>query len=290
MNCYPMKNKIPIPNYDGRILTGDYSRELKFRLQHAITASKQMEKSGTPAILYVAAWMKDHLPIWYEYTSTRFSLMLGCHPTETAERFCNSVMERRIYKYTDTTESISHVPTQNIEKRLESHRTLNSKRESLRDESISQGVTEAVYKIRLNALPSSSDTSATIKNAAEFEVHSTHPNKEIWLKDIANIEWYPKDNIFLSLGFLTDVTKEMEAEDERERLLNELQVALEKVKVLSGLIPICANCKQIRDDKGYWNQIEAYISKHSDAQFSHGICPDCVKKLYPEYYEKFKQE
>ena len=285
-----MKNKTPSSNNNSRILAGDYSQELKFRLQHAIAASKQMEKSGTPAILYVAAWEKDHLPIWYEYTSTQFSLMLGCHPTETAERFCNSVMERRIYKYTEMTEKNSHALTQNIEKRLESHGTLNSKRESLRDESISQGITEAVYKIRLEGLPSNTNASVKTKDANEFEVRPTRKNREIWLKDIANIEWYPKDNLFLSLGFLTDVTKEMEAEDERERLLNELQVALEKVKVLSGLIPICANCKQIRDDKGYWNQIEAYISKHSDAQFSHGICPDCAKKLYPEYYEKHNRE
>jgi len=61
-----------------------------------------------------------------------------------------------------------------------------------------------------------------------------------------------------------------------------LQKALEEVNVLSGLLPICASCKKIRDDTGYWNQIESYIRKHSDAEFSHSICPDCAKKLYPE--------
>jgi DNA-binding response OmpR family regulator len=75
-------------------------------------------------------------------------------------------------------------------------------------------------------------------------------------------------------------------ENEKERLIHELQEALAKVKLLSGFLPICASCKKIRDDKGYWNQIEAYISKHSEAEFSHGICPDCAKKLYPELYEK----
>lgn len=58
--------------------------------------------------------------------------------------------------------------------------------------------------------------------------------------------------------------------------------ALAEVKVLSGFLPICASCKNIRDDKGYWKQIESYISHHSEAQFSHSICPDCAKRLYPE--------
>ena len=72
---------------------------------------------------------------------------------------------------------------------------------------------------------------------------------------------------------------------EREKLILELQDALAKVKTLSGLLPICASCKKIRDDTGYWNQIESYLSSHSEVLFSHGICPECTKKLYPEYYE-----
>lgn len=73
-------------------------------------------------------------------------------------------------------------------------------------------------------------------------------------------------------------------EAEIHRLKNvELQAALEKVKLLSGLLPICASCKNIRDDQGYWHQIEVYIQKHSEADFSHSICPDCVHRLYPEY-------
>ncbi|MEE8329367.1 MAG: response regulator [Thermodesulfovibrionia bacterium] len=73
------------------------------------------------------------------------------------------------------------------------------------------------------------------------------------------------------------------AEIEREKIILELQDALAKVKTLSGLLPICASCKKIRDDKGYWNQIEAYIAEHSDAEFSHGICPGCAKKIYPKF-------
>lgn len=73
-----------------------------------------------------------------------------------------------------------------------------------------------------------------------------------------------------------------QAEAERERLILELQDALASVKTLRGLIPICASCKKIRDDQGYWTQLETYLAKHSDAEFSHGLCLDCIRKLYPE--------
>ena len=68
---------------------------------------------------------------------------------------------------------------------------------------------------------------------------------------------------------------------QKEKLISELQEALAKVKTLSGLLPICSSCKKIRDDKGYWNQIESYIRERSEADFTHGICPKCAKMLYP---------
>jgi len=71
---------------------------------------------------------------------------------------------------------------------------------------------------------------------------------------------------------------------ELRRLNAELQDALAQVKTLSGLLPICSSCKKIRDDEGYWTQLEAYIQEHSDILFSHGLCPDCAKKLYPEIF------
>ena len=76
------------------------------------------------------------------------------------------------------------------------------------------------------------------------------------------------------------------AEAEKEKLIVQLQKALSEIKQLSGLLPICASCKKIRDDKGYWNQIEIYIRDRSEAEFSHGICPDCFKKLYPDIENK----
>lgn len=77
-----------------------------------------------------------------------------------------------------------------------------------------------------------------------------------------------------------------ELEELVEQRTQKLQEAVSKVKVLSGFLPICASCKKIRDDKGYWNQIESYIREHSEAEFSHGICPECAEKMYPELYGK----
>mgnify|MGYP001024006901 CR=1 FL=1 len=74
-------------------------------------------------------------------------------------------------------------------------------------------------------------------------------------------------------------------ECERKELLHKLQKALAEVKKLSGLLPICSACKKIRDDKGYWNQLEGYIQEHSEVEFTHGICPECARKLYPELYD-----
>jgi len=85
---------------------------------------------------------------------------------------------------------------------------------------------------------------------------------------------------------IRDITDRKKAEEERERLILKLRDALSKVRTLSGMLPICASCKKIRNDKGYWEQIETYVRDHSEADFTHGICPDCAKKLYPEFHEK----
>ena len=89
-------------------------------------------------------------------------------------------------------------------------------------------------------------------------------------------------------GLIDHIAALKQAEEERERLIGELQEALASIKTLSGLLPICYSCKQIRDDKGYWNQIEAYIGKHTEAEFTHGICPACAKALYPDLYRDDK--
>lgn len=84
-------------------------------------------------------------------------------------------------------------------------------------------------------------------------------------------------------GTILDVTDRIHADKERDQLIGELQDALSKVRTLSGLLPICSCCKKIRDDKGYWNQVEEYVSEHTDARFTHGICPNCLREYYPEF-------
>jgi len=78
------------------------------------------------------------------------------------------------------------------------------------------------------------------------------------------------------------LTERRDAVAAQARLVTQLEEALSKVKMLSGLVPICSGCKKIRDDQGYWEQVESYIQKHSNAQFSHGFCPDCIKKYFPD--------
>lgn len=87
------------------------------------------------------------------------------------------------------------------------------------------------------------------------------------------------------IEYSVDISQRKTLEGEKEQLISELKEALGRVKTLSGFLPICAKCKSIRDDKGYWNQLESYIREHSATIFSHGICPDCAKELYPDMFE-----
>jgi PAS domain S-box-containing protein len=89
-----------------------------------------------------------------------------------------------------------------------------------------------------------------------------------------------------AVAIIWDVTRRKRIEGERERLIHELQDALTNIKRLRGLLPICASCKKIRDDKGYWNELETYILEHSEAEFTHGFCPDCMKKLYGAFLDE----
>jgi PAS domain-containing protein len=82
-----------------------------------------------------------------------------------------------------------------------------------------------------------------------------------------------------------EITERKRAEEALEEERKRLQKALDDVRTLRGILPICANCKKIRDDQGYWNQVEVYVRDHTEAKFSHGICPECMKKFYPEFAE-----
>ena len=97
-----------------------------------------------------------------------------------------------------------------------------------------------------------------------------------------SIHAYPSASGGISI-YSRDVTERKAVEHEKEQLIEELKAALSKVRLLSGLLPICASCKKIRDDSGQWHQLETFIRAHSEARFSHGVCPECAKQLYPEY-------
>jgi hypothetical protein len=94
-----------------------------------------------------------------------------------------------------------------------------------------------------------------------------------------------KDRRGRSIGRLLtvrDITHQKRIRHEQERLLAELQEALNGVRTLQHLLPICAGCRKIRDDKGYWTQVEAYVMEHTHARFSHGVCPECFTLLAPD--------
>lgn len=100
-----------------------------------------------------------------------------------------------------------------------------------------------------------------------------------------------EDKTGLVRTVLIDVSDRKQLELEREQVITELQAALEKIKTLSGLLPICSACKKIRNDDGYWQQVEGYITQHTDVLFSHGLCPDCYDKAIQdfEHYNRNKK-
>jgi PAS domain S-box-containing protein len=116
-----------------------------------------------------------------------------------------------------------------------------------------------------------------------MHVRTKNNEVQIWMHNNVKFEDPGHEPYILCHG--QDITELEKSRKEREKLIRELQNAINKVKTLSGLLPICAGCKKIRDDGGYWNQIENYISDHSEAEFSHGMCPECQRKFYPELFK-----
>jgi PAS domain S-box-containing protein len=116
----------------------------------------------------------------------------------------------------------------------------------------------------------------------EIEISGTRHTFDIRVSPI----YFTQKEFLGYLLTLRDISTRKKLEAEREKLINELQDSLTEIKTLSGLLPICSACKKIRDDSGYWHNVEAYVAKHSDAQFSHGSCPDCMGKLYPDFTDK----
>lgn len=104
----------------------------------------------------------------------------------------------------------------------------------------------------------------------------------VWVLLNVSLVCAPSGQPLYFISQIQDITARKQAQREREELIDQLREALDSVKVLQGLLPICAGCKKIRDDGGYWNEMEVYIQRHTNAHFSHGICPHCVQQFYPE--------
>lgn len=107
-----------------------------------------------------------------------------------------------------------------------------------------------------------------------------------------SIAMLPWSLTFMIFGGLLGIfyRKNKDANEKKSKLITQLQESLAEIKTLSGLLPICASCKKIRDDKGYWNQIEIYIREHSEAEFSHSICPECANMLYPQIFNNESED
>ncbi|RTZ99329.1 MAG: hypothetical protein DSY90_01520 [Deltaproteobacteria bacterium] len=173
-------------SYCGKILDGMYSSQLKHRTASSISAFQNFDLMGTPVLPYISAWQEDKKSIWYEFISRHLLRMMTCEPHQAARSFRNCVLEQRIYKHQSDDKQI-------IENII-SPEDLAGARTRYRREVKRKGVTEAVYKCAINN------------------------GNVIWLKDQAIIEAYLDDHIYLSLGCLTNVSKEMEADEARKQM------------------------------------------------------------------------
>lgn len=128
----------------------------------------------------------------------------------------------------------------------------------------------------INEMQKTLQSSFSAQKALEQKLRQDQENLEDIVKERTASLRTINEQLRLEIG------EKEKLQSEREKIIADLQNALEEIKKLSGMLPICASCKKIRDDKGYWNRLESYISKHSEAVFSHSICPECAKKLYPD--------
>lgn len=192
--------------YHGRILKGDFSQEIKDCLKKNIPIFNAFDQAGSPVLLYIAAWQGNEKNIWYEFAGQRFLRLMGCQHSDIAETLRKSVVDRRIYRPQGVDPVIQEEVLSSVE--------LDKSREKIREDTEKKGISEAVYKL---LLPS---------------------GKSVWVKDQAAILSYPEDHTSLSFGCLTIVTKEMEAEEEKQRLTtekNRLEKQLQQVHQLEAI-------------------------------------------------------
>ncbi|MEF8714339.1 MAG: GGDEF domain-containing protein [Accumulibacter sp.] len=170
----------------GRMLAGRISPRLCQRLAECVAAMAALEKISSPVIPYIAAWREHEKIIWYEYVGARFLALLGCDRGKVDEVFRQSIVDRRLYRYAERESK--------VKEEIVTQAELRSDQAGLREEVKRAGAVEFVYQL---ALPG---------------------GKTIWLKDQANIEVFAEDQICLSIGCLTEVTKEMEQKDLLEKI------------------------------------------------------------------------
>jgi PAS domain S-box-containing protein len=121
---------------------------------------------------------------------------------------------------------------------------------------------------------------------AHGELTAKRKDGTLFPVEISSVVFHSPEGDLRTCIIIRDITERKEAEAERERLIHELQEALGRVKTLSGLLAMCAACRRIRDQQGHWHDLETYIRNHTEAEFSHGICPECRRTLYPENSRK----
>ena len=120
----------------------------------------------------------------------------------------------------------------------------------------------------------------------EYKIINIKTGQNKWVHGLGALKYDEYNNPFELFGTIQDITERKQAEEEREKLISDLQTASAKIKTLSEIIPICAWCKKIRDDEEYWKQVEEYIRDHTEAEFSHGLCPECAAKMEKEIGER----
>ncbi len=203
-----MEIRIP-DNYYGQILSGSYSLALKTRVLELWRMLERLDENNAPAKVYLSAWKKDEKIIWYEYIGLELAALLNCGCRDMPQCFRNAVVERRAYSYGKDDKN-------KIRENILTSEELRSDLGKLRREVQKSGTTEAVYKL---ALPD---------------------GRIYWLKDLARIEPHEPDGIFLSLGCLTDISKEMEQKDLLEKIgyFDEL-TKLPKRKIMQRIMEIC---------------------------------------------------
>lgn len=196
-----MPNQHLPSGYYGRILNGSFSQQLKRRITECLQHFRAFDDLGTPAIPYIAAWQEKNNAIWYEFVGRPLVQLLGCDHSAASGLFRKSIVERHFYTKMGAPEDLQAVILKSNE--------VQERKFELREEVKKSGILEAVYKI------------------------SVADGKKYWLKDQARLEPFATDNVYISIGNLTIVTKEMEVEEHLKRVQKALRKSEQNYKKLA---------------------------------------------------------